>query len=67
MCARRMDIPWQEDAETLFRVDKQEPDSEIRSRLHALWLLRQGYTVAEVGYRKSTDGIGAVSRGERSG
>ena len=67
MCARRMDIPWQEDAETLFRVVKQEPDSAIRSRLHVLWLLRQGYTVAEVGYRKSTDGIGAVSRGERSG
>ncbi len=48
MCARRMDIPWQEDAKVLFRLYKQEPDPEIRPRLHALWLLRQGYTVAQV-------------------
>ncbi len=48
MGARRMKIPWQEDAETLFRLYKGEPDPEIRPRLHALWLLRQGYPVAEV-------------------
>ena len=48
MCARRMEILWQEDTETLFRLYKQEPDPEIRPRLHALWLLRQGYTAAEV-------------------
>ncbi len=46
MCARRMGIPRQEDAETLFRLYKQDPDPdpdpdpEIRPRLHALWLLR---------------------------
>lgn len=48
MCARRVEIVWQEERETLFGLYKQEPDPEIRIRLHALWLLRQGDTVAEV-------------------
>jgi len=48
VCARGIEIVWQEETETLFRLYKQEPDSEIPPRLHALWLLQQGYTVAEV-------------------
>lgn len=38
---------WQEDAETLFQRYKAEQDPEIRTRLHALWLLRQGYPLRQ--------------------
>ena len=48
MCARRLHIEWQEDADTLFRLYKEEEEPELRVRWHALWLLRRGYTVAEV-------------------
>jgi len=45
MRGRRLQIEWQEDEETLFRLYKQERDPELRPRLHALWLLRQGHRV----------------------
>ena len=48
MCARRLDIEWRDDADTLFRLYKEEPDPELCPRWHALRLLRQGYSVAEV-------------------
>ena len=40
--ARRFTIEWQEDAPTLFRLYRAESDAELRTRWHALWLLRQG-------------------------
>ena len=41
--ARTVDVEWQEDADTLRRLYQQEHDGPVRTRLHALWLLRQGY------------------------
>ena len=48
MCGKRLEIAWQEDADTLYRLYKGEQDPELRLRWHALWLLRRGYTVSEV-------------------
>ena len=48
MCAKRLEIEWRDDADTLFRLYKEEQDPELRPRWHTLWLLRQGYPVAEV-------------------
>ena len=48
MCAKRLEIEWRDDADTLFRLYKEEQDPELRIRWHALWLLRQGYSVSEV-------------------
>lgn len=44
---RRLQIEWQEDAETLARLYKAERDPQTRTRLHALWLLRRGQPQAE--------------------
>ena len=46
--AKRLEVEWQDDAESLFRLYKGERDPELRSRWHALWLLREGYSVSEV-------------------
>ena len=48
MCAKRLEIEWRDDADTLFRLYKEEQDPELRPRWHTLWLLQQGYSVAEV-------------------
>ena len=48
MYTKRMHIEWQEDEEALLRLYKEEQDLELRPRWHALWLLRKGYSVAEV-------------------
>lgn len=42
--ARRLIIDWQDDAESLFRLYRAESDPELRTRWHALWLLRQGHS-----------------------
>jgi len=46
--ARRLQIEWQEDETTLQTLYKQTQDHQDRTRLQALWLLRQGRTMKEV-------------------
>jgi len=46
--ARELQIDWHETEEELFRLYKQEKDSQNRTRLQALWLLRPGRTMKEV-------------------
>ncbi len=41
--ARKLVIDWQEDEGTLLRLYRSESDVELRTRWHALWVLRQGY------------------------
>jgi transposase len=45
MRGRPLHIPWQEDAETLGQLYQRERVIVVRTRLHALWLLRQGYSL----------------------
>src|ERR687885_2369441 len=42
MRGRRLRIAWQEDEGTLWQRYRGEPDPELRTRWHALGLLRQG-------------------------
>lgn len=42
--ARRLIIDWQDDPEALFRLYRAEADAELRTRWHALWLVRQGHS-----------------------
>jgi len=42
MRGRRLRMEWQEDEVTLWRRYRSEPDPGLRTRWHALWLLRQG-------------------------
>src|SRR4030042_5751809 len=46
--AQRLQMTWQQDQETLERLYKQEKDYQSRTRLQALWLLRQDRAMAEV-------------------
>lgn len=46
--ARKLQVEWQEDAETLKTLYRKETDVRKRQRLHAFWLVRQGRTMAEV-------------------
>lgn len=48
MSGRRTQVDWQEDEQTLYELYKQETDHQDRTRLQALWLLRQGRTQEEV-------------------
>ena len=45
MRGRRLVIDWQEDERTLWQRYRAEPIPELRTRWHALWLLRQGRSV----------------------
>lgn len=47
MRGRRLLINWQDDADSLGRAYRQEENAELRTRLHALWLLRQGHSLRE--------------------
>jgi transposase len=38
-------IPWQDEAEALYRRYRQETKPDLRPRWHGLWLLRMGHTV----------------------
>ena len=42
--ARKLEIAWQDDADELFQLYRAEADAELRTRFHALWLIRQGQT-----------------------
>ncbi len=42
MRGRKLVIAWEEDEPTLKQLYRSEPDAELRTRWHALWLLRQG-------------------------
>ena len=46
---RPFEVEWQESAEELYQAYRQEQNIHRRMRLQALWLLRQGQTMAEVG------------------
>ena len=47
MRGRRLRIEWQDDELTLWQRYRSEPDPEVRTRWHALWLLRQGRSATE--------------------
>ncbi len=47
MRGRRLRIAWQEDEVTLWQRYRSELDPDLRTRWHALWLLRQGRSVTE--------------------
>jgi transposase len=47
MRGRKLVIEWQEDAETLRELYRDEHDAEIKPRLHALWLLRSGHSMQQ--------------------
>ena len=46
--ARPIRIEWQDDADSLGKRYQAETDLQNRRRLHALWLVRQGRTMADV-------------------
>jgi len=43
----RLQVEWQEDEATLKKSYQQEKDHQKRTRLQALWYLRQGRTIGE--------------------
>ena len=45
---RRVQVEWQEDADELKELYLAEKDHQNRTRLQALWHLRQGRTLGEV-------------------
>ncbi len=47
MRGRRLVIDWQDDASTLAGLYRTEQVVELRTRWHALWLLRAGHSLAE--------------------
>jgi transposase len=46
--ARPFQINWQEDEQTLYELYKQAKDHQNRTRLQALWLLRQSRPMGQV-------------------
>jgi len=46
--ARKLQIEWQEDENTLKELYKREKDHQNRGRLQALWLVRTGRPMSEV-------------------
>jgi transposase len=46
-CGRPFEVEWEESVEELFEAYQQEKDVKRRIRLQALWLLRQGRSLAE--------------------
>jgi transposase len=40
---RPLKVDWREDADTLRQAYRQEAVAEVRTRLHALWLVRSGH------------------------
>ena len=47
----RVEVDWEEDAERLKTQYLSEKDHQGRTRLQALWYLRQGYTIKETSER----------------
>ncbi|MCS7287108.1 MAG: helix-turn-helix domain-containing protein [Anaerolineae bacterium] len=50
MRGRKLRIKWEEESDFLRNLYREEQDEEIRRRLQALWLLRQGYKLAQVAW-----------------
>ena len=46
--ARSLSIVWYEETSEFEALYKAEPDTQCRTRLHALWLVRLGHTVQSV-------------------
>src|SRR5918992_4243126 len=44
---RPLKISWQDDATALFQKYRAEKQPDLKPRLHALWLLRQGHSLTE--------------------
>lgn len=44
---RRLEIEWRDDAGSLYGLYQQERLPDVRPRLHGLWLLRRGHSLAE--------------------
>lgn len=69
MRGRPLRIDWQEDEQTLYDLYKKEKDTQKRTRLHALWLLRKGHPLREtagligVHYRTLQDWVAWYRRG----
>ncbi len=47
MSVKKLNIEWQEDETTLFRLYRAEPEAELRTRWHVLWLVRQGHSARQ--------------------
>lgn len=47
---RPLEVEWEEDAEELESLYRQERNPHRRTRLHALWLLRTGTSMGEVSH-----------------
>ena len=48
MSGRKLRIEWHDDAATLYRLYQEQEDRQDRTRLRALWMLRQGRPMKEV-------------------
>jgi transposase len=65
----RLQMDWHEDESSLKRLYQQEKDHQNRTRLQALWYLRQGRTIGEVAelvgvhYRTVQDWVAWYRRG----
>lgn len=46
--ARKLQIEWQDDTETLKAAYHQTKDYQSKQRVHAMWLLRQGKSLSEI-------------------
>lgn len=44
---RPLKISWKDDETSLFQGYRAEKEPDLKPRLHALWLLRKGYSLAE--------------------
>jgi transposase len=44
---RPLKISWHDDETALFQRYRAEKQPDLKARLHALWLLRQGYSLTE--------------------
>lgn len=47
MGVKKLNIEWQEDETTLYRLYRSEPEAELQLRWHALWLVRQGHSARQ--------------------
>ena len=47
MHGRKLVINWHDEADALRQLYRGEQDSEIKPRLHALWLLRSGRSMQQ--------------------
>lgn len=55
MPGRPLSIEWNESADELYQRYQKERNGHRRVRLHAFWLLRRGYQIADVGKAVDVD------------